>query len=227
MIKRLLSILFVSCALTTGAFAATTSYTSFETFVDDVTAPLEIEDFTSSVTGTSLLTNQDFGAFSAIANSTVDTVRGTQFNYIGNRGANRRGMTGNNLQVGLREGETFKIVFDRPIIAFGADFANVNDASPNNGRYKGIRSSFSGGGTTDWLEAVVGGSARFFGIFATESFTEITITGLRETEGFGIDNMRWAYAPPPPTPVPLPASGVLLAGAVLAAGVFGRRKARA
>jgi hypothetical protein len=194
-----------------------------------VTAPLELEDFSSAITGTDLRTNTNFGAFSAIANSTVGTVRGVRFNYVGSPGANRRGMDGNNLQVGLRLGETFRIVFDRPIIAFGATFANVNDASRPGGRFVGERSSFSAAGTTDWLEAVTGNSARFFGIFSTVGFREITFTGLRETEGFGIDNVRWAYAPPPPppTPVPLPASGVLLAGAMLAAGYFGRRKARA
>lgn len=194
--------------------AATTSYTNATAFAA-AAGTLQVENFAGEVRGSSLAGTRDWGGFTTTLNSELT---GPLFNVVGGPASlNAAGLTGTNLQVGLLQGETFTFTFASAITAFGALFANVNDF--------GLRSSFSGGGSTDWLPAVNRFGARFFGIVSDTPFTTVTITGGLFSEGFGIDNVRWALAPP--TPVPLPASGVLLLGALLAAGAIGRRRARA
>lgn len=196
--------------------AATTSYTNATAFAA-AAGTLQLETFAGEARGSSLAGTRDWGGFTTTLNSTVTDPR---FNIVGGPSSlNSSGLTGTNLQVGLRQGETFTFTFASAITAFGALFANVNDFA--------LRSSFSGGGTTDWLPVVNGFGAQFFGIVSDTPFTTVTITGASRlfAEGFGVDNVRWALAPP--TPIPLPASGVLLLGALLAAGAMGRRRARA
>ena len=205
--KAFLGALLASAAFLGAAHATTTSYTDAAAFAL-ASGPLSSEDFSGYATGTSLLGTVDFGAFTTSSTAGF----GSPYNVIENPGINPNGMTGNNMQIGLLSGQSFTITFATAITAFGAIFGNVNDDA--------ARSSFSGGGTTDWLAVISGNSGRFFGIVSDTAFTSVTFTGLSSSEGFGIDDMRWASVPT----VPVPASGLLLAGGVLAGWVARRRR---
>lgn len=210
--KSFFAAAFFGLLMAGAGSAATTSYTNATAFAA-AAGTLQLENFRGEVRGSSLAGTRDFGGFTTTLNSSVTD---PAFNVVGGPSSlNSAGLPGTNLQIGLLEGETFTFTFDSAITAFGALFANVNDFFP--------RSTFSGGGTTDWLPVVNRFGARFFGIVSDTPFTTVTITGGLFTEGFGIDNVRWAAAPVP-TPVPLPASGILLLGAVLAVGAIGRRR---
>lgn len=208
--KALISSLALATSLVAGAAqAATTSFTN-ELLFAQAAGNLTTEDFSAATVGTSLIGTVDFGPFSTIVNSTVT---GNGFNVIADPGVNAGGMVGRNLQFGLLDGETVTIVFDQAITAFGAMFAAINDLNR-------ARSTFSGGGTTDWLAPVSGAGGRFFGIVSDTAFTSVTITGLSNSEGFGLDNLRYGTA----TPVPVPASGLLLGGMALLGGWMARRR---
>ncbi|NBZ89872.1 PEP-CTERM sorting domain-containing protein [Stagnihabitans tardus] len=210
MTKTLMSCLAIAASFAAGASqAATTSFTD-ELLFGLAAGSLTTETFSGATLGTSLHGTVDFGPFSTTLNSTVT---GSGFNVIANPGLNAVGMNGTNLQFGLLDGETLTITFDTAITAFGAIFAAVNNDNTQ-------RSTFSGGGTTDWLPTTPGAFSSFFGIVSDTAFTSITITGLAPSEGFGIDDLRFASA----TPVPVPASGLLLAGVALAGGWMARRR---
>lgn len=231
MMKSFLAALFVSAALTGTASAATTVYsteTAFATAVGMAAGgPLQTEDFSGEpVTSpdNSLAGTRDFGGFTTTLVGTVDG----EFNTVRSGGVfNSTGLFGEHLHVALAgRRHTLTITFKSAVIAFGGLFAGVNDG--------GIRSRLLIDGVLfdEWLgrtrQTNVGGLTRFFGIVSSTPFTQITFRGRVAAdgfgEGFGIDNVQWAAAP---TPVPVPASGLLLMGAMLVAGVFGRRRARA
>lgn len=217
--KSFIAAFLISAALTAPASAAITHYTDATAFAT-AAGTLQVEDF-SGEAARSLAGTQDFGAFT----TTLDSGIGGPFNQVvTSGGVNGLGLTDENLQVGLLGGDTFTITFKSAVVAFGGMFAGVN-----NGMRGRLRSELLVNGMlSDWLgrtdNSTAGLTARFFGFTSTTPFTEITFRGLPRSEGFGIDNLRWVSAP---TPVPLPASGVLLLGAMLAAGLFGRRRARA
>jgi hypothetical protein len=217
--KSFIAAFVVSAALTVSASAATTSYTDATAFAT-AAGTLQVETFAGE-TARSLAGTQDFGAFT----TTLDSDVGGPFNVVRTSGGvNALGLTNENLQVGLLGGDTLTIKFKTAVIAFGGMFAGVN-----NGLTGRLRSELLVGGVlSEWLERSsntnAGLTARFFGIVSSTPFTEVTFRGLPRSEGFGMDDLRWASAP---TPVPLPASGLLLMGAMLAAGLFGRRRARA
>ncbi|MCZ8335780.1 MAG: hypothetical protein O9328_16090 [Rhodobacteraceae bacterium] len=217
--KSFIAAFVVSAALTVSASAATTSYTDATAFAT-AAGMLQVETFAGE-TARSLAGTQDFGAFT----TTLDSDVGGPFNVVRTSGGvNALGLTNENLQVGLLGGDTLTIKFKTAVIAFGGMFAGVN-----NGLTGRLRSELLVGGVlSEWLERSsntnAGLTARFFGIVSSTPFTEVTFRGLPRSEGFGMDDLRWASAP---TPVPLPASGLLLMGAMLAAGLFGRRRARA
>lgn len=217
--KSFIAAFVVSAALTVSASAATTSYTDATAFAT-AAGTLQVETFAGE-TARSLAGTQDFGAFT----TTLDSDVGGPFNVVRTSGGvNALGLTNENLQVGLLGGDTLTIKFKTAVIAFGGMFAGVN-----NGLTGRLRSEFLVGGVlSEWLgranNSDAGLTARFFGIVSSTPFTEVTFRGLPRSEGFGMDDLRWASAP---TPVPLPASGLLLMGAMLAAGLFGRRRARA
>jgi hypothetical protein len=217
--KSFIAAFVVSAALTVSASAATTSYTDATAFAT-AAGMLQVETFAGE-TARSLAGTQDFGAFTTTLGSDV----GGPFNVVRTSGGvNALGLTNENLQVGLLGGDTLTIKFKTAVIAFGGMFAGVN-----NGLTGRLRSELLVGGVlSEWLERSsntnAGLTARFFGIVSSTPFTEVTFRGLPRSEGFGMDDLRWASAP---TPVPLPASGLLLMGAMLAAGLFGRRRARA
>ncbi|MBD1203953.1 MAG: VPLPA-CTERM sorting domain-containing protein [Rhodobacteraceae bacterium] len=217
--KSFIAAFVVSAALTVSASAATTSYTDATAFAT-AAGTLQVETFAGE-TARSLAGTQDFGAFT----TTLDSDVGGPFNVVmTSGGVNALGLTNENLQVGLLGGDTLTIKFKTAVIAFGGMFAGVN-----NGLTGRLRSEFLVGGVlSEWLgrtnNSDAGLTARFFGIVSSTPFTEVTFRGLPRSEGFGMDDLRWASAP---TPVPLPASGLLLMGAMLAAGLFGRRRARA
>ncbi|MCZ8154107.1 MAG: hypothetical protein O9292_17140 [Rhodobacteraceae bacterium] len=222
--KSFIAAFVVSAALTVSASAATTSFTDATAFAL-AAGTLQVETFAGetarSLAGTPSLPSQDFGAFT----TTLDSDVGGPFNVVmTSGGVNALGLTNENLQVGLLGGDTFTIKFKTAVIAFGGMFAGVN-----NGLTGRLRSELLVGGVlSEWLGRTnntnAGLTARFFGIVSSTPFTEVTFRGLPRSEGFGMDDLRWASAP---TPVPLPASGLLLMGAMLAAGLFGRRRARA
>lgn len=217
--KSFIAAFVVSAALTVSASAATTSYTDATAFAT-AAGMLQVETFAGE-TARSLAGTQDFGAFT----TTLDSDVGGPFNVVRTSGGvNALGLTNENLQVGLLGGDTLTIKFKTAVIAFGGMFAGVN-----NGLTGRLRSELLVGGVlSEWLGRTnnrnAGLTARFFGIVSSTPFTEVTFRGLPRSEGFGMDDLRWASAP---TPVPLPASGLLLMGAMLAAGLFGRRRARA
>ncbi len=217
--KSFIAAFVVSAALTVSASAATTSYTDATAFAT-AAGTLQVETFAGE-TARSLAGTQDFGAFT----TTLDSDVGGPFNVVRTSGGvNALGLTNENLQVGLLGGDTLTIKFKTAVIAFGGMFAGVN-----NGLTGRLRSELLVGGVlSEWLgrtnNSDAGLTARFFGIVSSTPFTEVTFRGLPRSEGFGMDDLRWASAP---TPVPLPASGLLLMGAMLAAGLFGRRRARA
>lgn len=218
MMKPLVLALFLGVALGAPVRAAPQSYEDEAAFAT-AAGLLSVEDFSGRTVGSSLAGTVDFGGFTT---TLVSTVGGPFFNVVGTGpslpyGLNALGLSGTNLQVGLRRGETFTFTFATAITAFGATFAGVNDFVR--------RSGFSAAGSTDWLGVVQDWNARFFGVVSDTPFTTVTITGGPFSEGFGIDNVRWASAPIP-TPVPLPASGLLLLAGVAAVGLLGRRRAR-
>lgn len=133
--------------------------------------------------------------------------------------------------MGLTLNETFTMVFDSAIYSFGALFAGVNNGTVGNPRST-VSFNFSDGTTLEygaengWLTQTDDFTARFWGFISESPFSSVTFRGLGRSEGFGIDNVQWSSARPP-TPVPVPASGLLLMGAMVVAGFFGRRRARA
>lgn len=226
--KSFLAAILVSAALASGASAATTYWdnpTDFANAVIAASGTLQTEDFTGE-TLRSINPPQDFGGFTTSLTSSVVGNIGVQdsFNVLRVGGTfNSTGMNGEHLHIGLADQETFSITFKSAVIAFGGLFAGVNNG------LGGIRSEFLVDGVlSNWLgqteENEVGGITRFFGFVSTTPFSTITVRGLALSEGFGIDNVQWASAP---VPVPVPASGLLLMGAMVVAGLFGRRRARA
>ena len=223
--KSFLAAILVSAALASGASAATikTVFSEFES----ASGALDLENFEDNALG-SLNSSRDFDGFS----TTLDSNVGFPFNRVRDGGVlNAAGLSGRNLHVGLKLDETFTMVFNSAIYSFGALFAGVN-----NGTLLGPRSTISinfengtsleYGATNGWLTQTNDFTARFWGFVSASPFSSVTFKGLARSEGFGIDNVQWASAPPP-TPVPVPASGVLLMGAMVVAGWFGRRRARA
>ncbi|PLL12723.1 hypothetical protein C0V75_12485 [Tabrizicola sp. TH137] len=214
-----------------GASAATTSYRDATAFAG-AAGSLSREGFDTAGFGSVIGPERDFGAFTTHLRSSLSM---PQFNFIGDQNSlNGSRLNGLNLQVGLLEGETFTFRFKQAITAFGAVFSGVNNGiwDGNNFRSLARRASLrvagvvmGAEGTNAWLGQTRGRATRFFGIVSETPFYEVTFTGLFDTEGMGIDDVQWASASTP-TPVPVPASGVLLLGAVAAAGFVARRKAR-
>lgn len=226
MMKSFIAALFLSAALTGTASAATKTFTSADLF-SSKSALLQTEDFSGLIPDTLVGKPLKFKGVTASVNTSV----GFPFNRLRSGGAlNREGLEGNNLHIGLLEGKQFTISFDTAVHSFGAMFAGVN-----NGEGGDLRSTFTVRyadgterlftGMNGWLSQTDNMAARFFGIVSTSAFSSVTITGLKRSEGFGMDDMRWASGPPV-TPVPVPASGLLLMGAMVVAGLFGRRRAR-
>lgn len=225
--KSFLAAILVSAVLASGASAATfTDEALFDAEVASLMLVQQSENFDGELAkGASLggPTPRSFDGFTTSLNSPL----GLGYNVVRTGGLfNSDGLDGEHLYVGLLGGNTFTITFNSAVRAFGAMFAGVN-----NGMFGTLRSELLvDGAEAEWLGRTAnteeGRTARFFGFVSDTSFTEITFRGFPRTEAFGMDNLRWASAPPP-TPVPVPASGVLLMGAMVVAGWFGRRRARA
>lgn len=228
--KSFFAAILLSAVLSVPALAAPVTHTSVASFDIEVgSTPLQTEGFTGATLGGSVV-----GSFGGVDGFTTSLALNTRtlpgFNIVRTGGLfNSGGMNGRHLYVGMLGGDSFTITFDTAVTAFGAMFAGVNNAVrrlPN-----ALRSElYIDGVKSTWLDITAdnedGRFARFFGITSSTAFSKIEFRGLPATEAFGLDDVRWARAAQP-TPVPLPASGVLLLGAMLAAGLFGRRRARA
>lgn len=223
--KSLLAALLVSAALASGASAATTIFTDSVAF-SGASSALQTEDFENNAIG-SINPTRDFDGFTTNLTSSI----GGPFNRVRDGGVvNVAGLSGRNLHVGLIGGETLTLNFGTAY-SFGALFAGVNNGVLGAARST-ISVNFVGGGSSvfdadsGWLAKSNDLAARFWGFVSTSPFSSVTFTGLQRSEGFGMDNVQWASAPPP-TPVPVPASGLLLMGAMMVAGFVARRRARA
>lgn len=219
--KSFLAAILVSAALASGASAATVSTVGeFNSKLPVGAGAPQLESFDGFSTEISLVGTKDFGAFTTTLNATNPSAG---FNTVRTGGDyNSSGLSGPHLHIGLLNDDSFTITFKSAIVAFGALFAGVNNGDERSELFiDGMRYD-------EWLGITNGtsidGETRFFGVVRNASFKTITFQGRPPSEGFGLDELRWAYAP---VPVPVPASGVLLMGAMVVAGWFGRRRARA
>lgn len=110
------------------------------------------------------------------------------------------------LNVLIQRGHSFRIVFDRPTTAFGADFRQFNEVPR-------VLVALDGG--AGLAPSTVAGT-RFFGLVSDVAFTTLTFIALR-SDNFGLDNALFVSA------IPLPASLPLLLGALVLLGGLRRR----
>jgi hypothetical protein len=223
-----------------AASALTTAYSSRDGF-EAAAVDLVVDSF------------NDIGDDTNVANTTVnrlgyqfriETVVGPGFNFFDALPATSVNAVPNgttSLVVGLLENEVLRFVFNSAITAFGADFNGLND--------RGQRSQFEAAGEVVLAPILAGQVPSFFGIISDTPFSEVIIRGLPLSDGFGMDNVTYAFFDDDngggecpiedpdcdngggdddddggPAPVPVPASLPLIGLGLAALGLAGRRR---
>lgn len=226
-----------------AASSAIMTYDNVTAFLE-AAGPTEFEDF-EDVPGERNFTDRtrNFGDFSLRTDLTPDPgsdlprdlasfnriLIGPQANYPTDfqeaAASNSIDGSSNFAHIGLKETDVFTIVFSEPMYSFGADFKGLNDTY--------LRTRFSIGGTEYDASVTDGNQLRFLGFVSDTPFTYLSITGRIRTQapdvdsdGFGMDNLRYSSMPPPTTEIPVPASLPLMATGLALFGLYARRARR-
>ena len=160
------------------------NFNSYTTEVPFHTTPLDVGDFTLSMTG-----NPSTNSIRNIID--LPPLAFADFNVDGT----------NIVNVLTRNGDSLFITFDTPITAFGADFSAMNDQQ--------YRTEFVVAGET-FKPSIFGDAARFVGFTSDIPFTVLEARGI-DNDGYGIDNVSYQFIPEPATLVLL-AAGAFITG---------------
>ena len=188
-----------------NAAAGPVSGQDFNGFATDATfqnVPLKVGDFTIVGTGTAQL-NRNFVDVSPFLFSTHGTGDGSPFADI---------------LVAAAGGADVTLSFLSPILAWGADFGDLSQGNVQ-------RTSINFGGMTLVPTSTSQTAVRFFGFVSSTPFSSLTFSSTGTNDGFGIDNVSYAFANAAPMPgVPEPATWAMLLAGFGAIGFAMRRK---
>lgn len=209
-------------------FSAIAAALVFSTMAAQAATFTQFDDRTALEAASAALSTETFNSFAAdagIAGNTLDvgdfTIDGTATTYLSieTDGTNGTAVNGTPFLLGFGfDNQSFDLVFDAPITAFGADLFAVNDGVE--------RTRITIGGETFLMPVVGGDESSFFGVTSDMAFTTITFsvlnTGLAG-ELAGLDNVSYGQAS---AVVPLPAPALLLLSGLGGLGLVARRRAR-
>ena len=214
-----LSAIYLSAARPSDAGVLAT-YTDRATF-ESVVSGLATETFDSLLSDTSFHeTTLDLGDFSLLSSgNTLDPIRRNKvdvptlefgsFDVDGSVIAN----------VSLSPAGSLLVTFDNAIMAFGADFAHLNNSF--------VRTTVHVGGETLIPSVAPTDDPRFFGFTSDMPLTTVEFRGVVGTsgDGFGIDNVSFSEACAElHSPVPEPGTLISYAALCFVAGGMRRRR---
>jgi hypothetical protein len=164
--------------------AGVTTLETFDAFLDGNLAPsTDLGAFTVSTNSTASITTLPFG----------NDVNGTRYLQA-------------DIFAGIGPG-TITFTFDAPIMAFGANFASLNNGSPR---------TFATVGGTDFNP--LPNAPSFLGFVSSTGFTTVTFTnpfGGGDNDSFGVDNLRFGGVVPEPATWAMMIIGFGAAGSVI------------
>lgn len=187
--KNTLTLLALTAAILTGTSighsATLATYTDRTAFTAAAGGSVSTETFNSFVSETPFHTSAlDVGPFTISMSAGVSTSSDRNridlpphafavFNVDGTAIANA--LTG--------AGQSLYLVFDSPITAFGADFADFNDQI--------LRTNIVVGSDTLATSVTPASGVRFFGFTSDTPFTTVEFRGVNN-DGYGIDNVAFS-----------------------------------
>lgn len=181
--------------------AGTTTLEDFNSFVSEVafhTVPLDVGDFSISMTGSPSTAADRNKIDIPPHNFAVLNVDGTPL-----------------MNVLTFLPQSLFLTFDTPINAFGADFSDFNNQLR--------RTNIIVNGTTILPPIYPGGVVQFFGLVSDSPFNSVEFRAIDSVfgDGYGIDNVEYST-----TAAPEPTSVALMAASLIVTMVGGRFKSR-